>query len=262
VIESKKGPGKLAAVAASLAALALLGAAIWFVVWYWWGGIDAGSKLDPDTTAALIAAQNDIPPMTLPPTGYITSAGSRWAVRAGLYAMSIRLDQQTSSFRYRFSITRMDAAYTGDDAKFARLVMQLSNNPYAQKHSGAPDSLIQELKSKNLAIDLGNPPLQISDSDQQTLINLWDKYVMAQDHKTTGENLLNALATIGKQSAANSNSAWAANLAEARALIPPDQEAQYRAAIRSATAMRLSATQPTTRPTTNAPPAPGLAATR
>jgi hypothetical protein len=250
VIETKKPPGKLAAIAASLAAVALLGAGVWLVFWYFWGGVDTVSKLDADTTAALVATQTRVPPLTLLPAGYITSGGARWAVRAGNYAMYIRLDEQNSSFDYRFVATRLDAAYSGDDAKFARLVMQLASNPFAQKHSGAPAALIQQLKSKNFGMDLNDPPLMVSDSDRRQLIDLWDDYVTAQDRKTAGGKLIDALATIAAQSVPSSRGAWTAKLAEARALIPPDAESQYRANLRSATALRFSATKPTTQPTT------------
>lgn len=240
---------------APVIAFLLMVSIAWFLMWRWFGDSVGSGSLAPDVLAAIaartVANRPPVSPMRLPNGDAIIAYSNNgpFSVRAGVYQMSITVTD--SGYAYRYVAARAKGAYSGDDLKLANLVGQLSFNPVAQRGSGAPQELIDELR-KNHARKLLSPPLQLSDDDIQNLQNLWTQYALAQDptsRNTIGTKLLESLAAAGKASEPQNRAVWDANLAAVRQLISPQDEQKYRDNIRKAAAFRFAASNPS--PSTN-----------
>jgi hypothetical protein len=248
---SKSATKMFGALGAPVLAFLLIVAIAWFCMWRWLGNLGGSSQLPPDVIAALVArpspSRPPIPPLFLPKGNGILvfSPLGPWRVRADLYQMIITLSD--AGYNYRFAATGTSVAYSGDDLQLASLVTQLSFNPVAQKNSGAPQELIDNLRA-NFARKLSSPPMQISDSDTQSLEDIWVQYVLATDpanRKQIGTNLVDKLESIGKSSDAQNRNSWQQTITQVRQLIPPTDQADYEAKIRDGFAFHTSATRPT-----------------
>jgi len=236
----------VAAWAAPLLAFLLLGGGGWFLIWLWLGESGSSRAVDVETAAALAASGyvrgEPIPPLRLPNGNGIVSFGFQgsWIVRNGTFQMQISMVTGAIDFQYRY-VTRTSDAYSGEDLQLANLAMQLSSNPLAQRKSGASQQLIRQLKDKGYARDLSAPPLQLSNRQKQRLQELWARYVLAGDassRQAAGTKLIDTFGELAKDAVKDNRSAWDATLAAVRDLIPPDQESEYREAIRQATSLR------------------------
>jgi len=237
--------------AAPMLAFLILAGSACFVIWLWLGGSGSSGAMDIQTAAALAASpygsRQPIPPMRLPNGNGIASFGFQgsWIVRYGTSQMQISMATGAIDFQYRY-VTRTSDAYSGEDLQLANLAVKLSNNPLAQRKSGAPQQLIQRLR-KDYARDLSAPPLQLSNGEKRRLQDLWAHYVLAGDtssQQAAGTKLIDTFGQLAKDAAKDNRSAWDATIAAVRDLIPPAEENQYDEAIRQATALRFSSSQP------------------
>jgi hypothetical protein len=227
----------------------LLIAVAWFLMWYWLGKsndiVRVDSNLAEELSAYSGAAQHMVPGMRFGDDQFILSFSMRgpWTIRSGIYHMDIVTGERFNSYVYTYAI-HMSDAYSGEDRKLANLVLQLSYNPMAQRHSGADPQLIEELRKYARRLV---PKLEFSDADKQTLERLWVQYALGSTSGTrpaAGAQLIQALAYAGKNAEAASRASWEATFQEIRQLIPPDKEAQYLDAIHGRPTTVPMATRP------------------
>ncbi len=249
-----KEPNKLLVWLAPVAALLLIVGGGGALVWYWRGvSTPEGITLSPSLTAAINSpggmSRTAIPPLQIAGKGSIIQfgVGASWNVTSGPFQMLIERPNGGTDFDYRYTVRR-DQAFTGADLQLTTLAVQLMYNPLTQRQSGAPRSLVQQLRDK-LGSDLLTPTLKISDADAQPLQNDWTDYLLAIDdatRQTSGTKLLDALDAAGQETLVDNRASFDAIVARIRELIPADKEALYRANIHKATVRPLPASRPAT----------------
>jgi len=237
---------------APLIALLILGCGGWFLAWYW-RGTPAGQtiQLAPDPGNARrqnnnaptwnmapvpITYGNGPTPIGLP-DGYVQSTMDPhdWNVRNGAFLMIVHYDgNPTTLSDMRFRVRR-EQAYHGDDLKLVTLAFRLMVNPQTQTQTGAPASLVQQLRDQ-FNDSLIMPFVQAAPTDAQATGVLWDQFTKANaaTRNAVAEQLLASVAKTARNALPANQSSFATTVAGIRALIPADTEQKYLAAIAKA----------------------------